>query len=204
MRLPGTWRSPSRPGFGGGPDRGHNLQFGADRTSPHRVDWCVVGDNERVGASRRASTWVPAVIVGVILAIAFVAPIRSELRAPVIPQDEGFLLVYPWLMLHGAIPNHTFESVYGASNLWIIAAAFKLLDSSVTVERSVGIAYRVVILASLVVLAWRRRGPVAALAAGAMCIVLVEDRAGLQAFGWLAAGLCCRPSSCWISVWRTA
>jgi hypothetical protein len=90
-------------------------------------------------------------------------------------------------MLRGAIPNHTFESVYGASNLWIIAAAFKVTGYSVTVERSVGIAYRLVVLSSLAVLAWRRRGPVAALAAGTICIVLVEGRAGLQAYAWMCA-----------------
>jgi hypothetical protein len=134
-----------------------------------------------------ASRWVPAAVVGGVLAVAFIAPVHNELRTAALPQDEGLLFAYPALILHGAVPNHTFESVYGASNLWIIAAAFKIAGYGVSVERAVGIAYRLVVVASLATLAWRHRGPVAALASGAVCIVLIEGRVGLAAYSWFGA-----------------
>jgi hypothetical protein len=119
--------------------------------------------------------------------LAFAAPLRSELRFTVFPQDEGLLLVYPSEMLHGAVPDRSFQSVYGPTGLWTIAAAFKLAGYSVAAERSVGIIYRLVILGSVVLLAWRRRGAVASLAAAAMCVVLFTGTLGLAAFAWLAA-----------------
>jgi hypothetical protein len=134
-----------------------------------------------------ASRWVPAAAVGVVLAVAFFAPVHNELRTAALTQDEGLLFTYPALILHGAVPNHTFESVYGASNLWIIAAGFKIAGYSVSVERAVGIAYRLVVVGSLATLAWRHRGPVAALASGAVCIVLIEGRVGLPAYSWFCA-----------------
>lgn len=128
-----------------------------------------------------------AIGIGAVLAVAFIAPIHGELRYSVFPQDEGLLLVYPTMILQGAAPNHTFQSVYGVTDLWIIAAAFKLVGYSVTVERAVGIAYRAVILGSLVVLGWRHRGPLAAAVAGAICIVLLAGTLGLAAFAWMCA-----------------
>ena len=109
-------------------------------------------------SAKTAIPWVTSVVVGVILLIAFVAPLHSGLRLTIFPQDEGLLLVYPSLLLKGEIPNHSFESVYGVTNLWIIGAAFKVAGYTVTVERAVGIAYRFVIFGSLAVLAWRHRG----------------------------------------------
>ncbi len=125
--------------------------------------------------------------VGIVLAVGFIAPLSNELRFAVFPQDEGLLLVYPSMILHGAIPNHTFESVYGVVNQWIIAAAFRVAGSSVTVERAVGTAYRAIILCSLAFVVWRHRGGFAALSAGAICIVLMAGTLGLAAFAWMCA-----------------
>ena len=125
--------------------------------------------------------------VAALLLVVFVGPLRAELRLPVFPQDEGLLLVYPSLILQGAVPNHSFESVYGAVNLWVIAAAFKFFGYSVAVERGVGIAYRFVIFGSLTFLAWRYRGPFAALVAGLTCAVLMVGTLGLAAYSWFCA-----------------
>jgi hypothetical protein len=137
----------------------------------------------------RAPAIIAAVSVGIgaLLLIIFVGPLRNELRLPIFPQDEGLLLVYPSLILQGAIPNHSFESVYGVVNLWILSAAFKLFGYSVAVERAVGIIYRFVVFASLIFLAWRYRGPLAALIAGLTCSVLMVGTFGLAAYSWFCA-----------------
>ncbi len=140
---------------------------------------------------RTSARVLPALVIGVVLVVAFVAPIRAELRYAIFPQDEGLLLVYPTEILRGAIPNHSFESVYGIVNLWILAGAFKIFGASLAVERYVGIVYRFVLAASLVTLVWRRRGPVAAASSGAVCIVLLMGTLGLLAFAWLAALALC-------------
>ena len=93
--------------------------------------------------------------IGLLLLVAFAAPIRSELRYAIFPQDEGLLLVYPTQILQGAVPNHSFDSVYGIVNLWVVAGAFRLFGATLSVERSVGILYRLVLVSSLVTLAWR-------------------------------------------------
>jgi len=149
----------------------------------------VVVAEHGVGQSGRSNRWatVPALAVGVVLLAAFAAPLHIESRFSIFPQDEGLLLVYPSLLLHGAVPSRDFESVYGATNLWVIAAAFKLFGTSVVVERAVGIGYRLVILGSVVVIAWRRRGPLAATVAGAVCIVFLAGTLGLAAFAWVGA-----------------
>lgn len=128
-----------------------------------------------------------AASVSVVLIAAFIAPLRNELRYAIFPQDEGLLLIEPSLVLHGAIANRTFDSGYGANSLWAIAAAFKVAGQSVVVERSVGIVYRLVLFGSLVTLAWRARGPFAALVAGVICVVLFMGMLGLAAFAWIAA-----------------
>src|ERR1035437_8655696 len=84
-----------------------------------------------------------------VLILGLILPLRSELRAAASAQDEGLLLVYPSQMLHGAVPNHSFESVYGAASLWAVAGAFKLFGSSVTTERLVGLLYWVILAGSL-------------------------------------------------------
>jgi len=122
-----------------------------------------------------------------VVLVAFAAPLRSEFRYAIFPQDEGLLLVYPSLMLHGAVANRSFGSVYGVVNLWTIAAAFKIAGYSVTVERWVGIAYRLVIVASLFVLVWRHRGVVAGLAAGVISSILMVGTFSLAAYAWLDA-----------------
>jgi hypothetical protein len=148
-----------------------------------------VGEGLIAPASR--TPVLTALGIGALLVVEFVAPIRNELHFAIFPQDEGILLVYPTEILKGAIPNHTFDSVYGILNLWVIAGAFKVFGATLTVERYVGVFYRLVLVASLVVLAWRRRGPVAGFAAGAMCIVLLTGTLGLVAFAWMGALACC-------------
>jgi hypothetical protein len=146
-----------------------------------------VGANAERIANQRVWTTIAAVVTGVILLVLFLAPLRAELHLPVFPQDEGLLLVYPSQILRGGIPNHSFESVYGVTSLWVLAVAFKTFGHAIAVERDIGILYRLAITSSLAVLAWRHRGPIAALVAGVISIVLFVGTLGVAAFAWIAA-----------------
>ena len=123
-------------------------------------------------------------IVVLVLLVVFAAPLHRELRFPILPQDEGLLLVYPTQVLAGAIPNHNFESVYGILNIWFIAAGFKIAGASVAVERTIGILYRAVVVGSVVTIVWRRQGPLVALFAGGISTILMTGTLGLAAYAW--------------------
>lgn len=129
---------------------------------------------------------VAVVVVVVVLGVLMVAPVHSLMRFALFPQDEGLLLAYPSLILTGLHPNQHFESVYGATNLWILAGAFKVAGASVAVERAVGLAYRTVVIGAMVTLVLRRRGPTAAVLSGSAAIVMVCGTLGYAAFSWLA------------------
>jgi len=122
-----------------------------------------------------------------VLVVANLLVFPSELRLVGSAQDEGLLLVYPSLMLHGAVPNQSFESVYGSASLWAIAGAFKLLGTSVDSERSVALLYWMAITGSVGVLVGRRRGPVLGVFSGALALYILVRALGLAAYAWIGA-----------------
>ncbi len=148
-----------------------------------------MADDRSGPAQASRDVWhLGALVVAVALActtLAIIVP--GQLRLPVVPQDEGTLLVYPVQMLRGAVPNRAFVSVYGTVNLWVLALAFKVLGVSVTTERLVGLAYRIVIVVGLVTLVWRRHGAPAAVVAGGTAVLFFAGLLGLVAYAWLAA-----------------
>jgi hypothetical protein len=122
-----------------------------------------------------------------VLVVANLLVFRSELHLVGPAQDEGLLLVYPSLMLHGAVPNHSFESVYGSASLWAVAGAFRLLGTSVAAERSVALLYWMAITGSVGVLVGRRRGPVLGVFSGALSLYVLVRALGLVAYAWIGA-----------------
>jgi len=100
-------------------------------------------------------------------------------------MDEATLLVYPELMLQGKIAYLDFETFYPPANLCTLAAAFRVLGTSVTTERVVGIMYRLALFAGLYVTA-RRWGKIAdAGVVGIAAFVLLP--LGLSANAWIMA-----------------
>ncbi len=129
---------------------------------------------------------VASVVAAAIVAAAALAPLPNLGRFALFPQDEGLLVAYPSLILHGLAPNRSFESVYGAASQWILAGGFRIGGVSIATERTVGALYRLIIVGSLFTLALRRRGPVAALCAGLLCMIAMAGTLGLAAFAFLA------------------
>jgi hypothetical protein len=110
--------------------------------------------------------------------------------APATEMDEGALVAYPTLILDGAVPGRDFETFYGPGEPWLVAGAFELVGPSLTVQRVVGLGFRLLIVLALFTLAlpWGRLTAAAAgLVAGLAMIPL--GLAALAIFGAIALGL---------------
>jgi hypothetical protein len=159
---------------------------GFGTTVADSVDASAPIDAARTQGWKRSQA-LPWVVALTIWLLVLVLPLRSEFAAPIGPQDEGLLLVYPALMLHGAVPNGTFESVYGAGSYWPIAGAFAVFGSSVAVERCVALLYWIVLSGSLFGLVARRRGPLTGALAASASVLLLAGPIGLIAYAWVGA-----------------
>ena len=89
-----------------------------------------------------------ALLCAVVILIVMV-PLSRAFDAVGIPMDEGSLLVYPELISKGELPYRDFETFYGPANLWVLSGAYSLFSPNIFVERSVGLAYRILILLAL-------------------------------------------------------
>ena len=144
------------------------------RTLPYPLDV-----SEQVGAPSRRADAVALAIV----ALVFALPLRGLLRAPGPPMEEGFMLVFPELVLHGAIPNKDFLHLYGPGSLWALAGAFKVFGVSLLTERLFGLGQQVAIVFGVYAIA-RRSGRVTAVC-GAVTSALIIIPFGLTALAWV-------------------
>ncbi|MEO7095571.1 MAG: hypothetical protein ABI175_20105 [Polyangiales bacterium] len=97
-------------------------------------------------------------------------------------MDEGLLLSYPELVRRGAQPGIDFIYPYGPAGLQVLGLFYRLLGVSLTVERVVGLAYRLALIGALYAATRRTHNPAAivgAIFAGWMIAPL-----GLGAFAW--------------------
>jgi hypothetical protein len=90
-------------------------------------------------------------------------------------MDEGAVVAYADRVLDGAVPHRDFETFYGPANAWLVAGAFAVLDPSVETERVVGLVYRLLIVLSLFILAFRIAGLLAAVLAGIVSTSLLAN-----------------------------
>jgi hypothetical protein len=135
-----------------------------------------------------------------LVALVFAIPLRGLLRAPGPPMEEGFMLVFPERVLHGAIPNRDFLHLYGPGSLWALAGMFKVFGVSLLNERMFGLAQQIAIVFGIYALS-RRWGRTLAVC-GAITSGLIIIPFGLTALAWvggvglgvlgLAAGLTAR------------
>jgi hypothetical protein len=104
--------------------------------------------------------------------------------------DEGSLLVYPLQVLDGAVPHRDFETFYGPGNPWLLAAVYELAGATHAVERTVGLAYQLLAVLSLLYLCLPFGRVVAGSAAALAAVVLVPfELEALATVGALAAAL---------------
>ena len=111
-------------------------------------------------------------------------------------MDEGTLLVYPEMLLHGKLPYRDFETFYGPANPALLAAAFSAFGTNIFVERAVGLLYRLLILLAIFAIThyWGNT-----IALGCLlltgCLLFGTQ---LPAFAWLGA-MVCALWSLWLS-----
>ena len=132
------------------------------------------------------------------MAAAIAAAVVTALLVPTFtssgpPMDEGILVSYPALILHGAVPGRDFETFYGPGGPYLTAGAFELFGPHLWVERLVGLFARILIVLAIFVIAlpWGRRVAAgAAIAAGIIMFPLgLAAYSLLLALGFVLAGL---------------
>jgi hypothetical protein len=136
-----------------------------------------------------------ATLVGLgIVVLVFLLPVRADLLKPVIPMEEGSVLVYPERVLAGAVPNKDFETMYGPGNLWLLAGAYKVFGITMIVERTVGLLYRFGLVLALFFIG--RRWGVAVGIAAALIATLLTVGTWAVAYAWFG-GLALAAWSLW-------
>ncbi|MDQ1457975.1 MAG: hypothetical protein QOH28_3595 [Actinomycetota bacterium] len=123
----------------------------------------------RIAARIPAAWWI---IVGVAV-LAYLLPLRALLHAPGAAMEEGFMLVFPDRVLHGAVANKDFLYLYGPGSLWALAALYKVFGTHLLVERLAGLAQLVgmAVAAGLLVRWWGRSVAVTAVVLNVMFVM---------------------------------
>jgi hypothetical protein len=134
-------------------------------------------------------------LVTAVALVAYLLPLRALLHAPGAAMEEGFMLVFPDRVLHGAVANKDFLYLYGPGSLWSLAAIYKVFGTHLVVERIAGFVQLVgmAAVAGLLVRWWGRWVAVAAVILNA---VFVMPSLQLIAIPWtggaaLALGALC-------------
>jgi hypothetical protein len=130
--------------------------------------------------SKRLSTvWI---IVGVAV-VAYLLPLRALLHASGASMEEGFMLVFPDRVLHGAVPNKDFLYLYGPGSLWSLAAVYKVFGTHLVVERLAGLVQLIglAVGAGLLVRWW---GRAVAISAVVLNVLFVMPAVQLIALPW--------------------
>jgi hypothetical protein len=124
--------------------------------------------------------WMPLVLVVLVLLL----PLRGLIRATGSPMEEGFMLVFPERVLHGAIPNVDFLHLYGTLSLWVLAAVYKVFGVSLLTERLFGFAQKAALVLAIFALA-RLWGRWLAAAAASIAAIIIVPPVGLAALAWV-------------------
>lgn len=102
------------------------------------------------------------------------------------PMEEGFMLVFPERLLAGDLPNRDFLHLYGPGSLWVLAALYWLLGTSLGLQRAVGYLQQL----GVVFGAWsllRPWGPWVAATGGTVAALVIIPPSGLSALAWIGA-----------------
>jgi hypothetical protein len=168
----------------------------------------LADDAVAVGSTNIATTRDPSVVtkprsrpfgvhtrlIGAIVVVSalLLVGVAGSWRAPGATMDEGIVLEYPELILHGEVPFRDFQSSYGPGAYLPLAAAYQVLGPSMTVERAVGVAYRLGVVLAMLALLWPLGAGLAIAGASftTLAILPVGSPQVPVAYGWYFALAC--------------
>jgi hypothetical protein len=126
-------------------------------------------------------------VLGVAIVLAAVAlPLRGLLRYQGPPMEEGFMLVFPEQVLHGALPNRDFLHLYGTGSLWVLAGVYKVFGTSLATERWFGLVQNLGIVFGVYAIA-RAWGRKLAVVGALVALIIILPPMGLAAMAWNGA-----------------
>jgi hypothetical protein len=130
-------------------------------------------------ATGRARWLAPAAVLAATL-----PPLYGLWRSQGTPMEEGFMLVFPEMVLDGKVPNRDFLHLYGPGSLWVLAAVFAVAGVSLAAERVVGYLQHLGVAFGVYRLL-RPWGPWVAAGGGALAAMVVITPSGLSAMAWV-------------------
>ena len=155
-----------------------------DTADPARPD--AGGGDRPAGVLDRLTPRQRTVLVVAIVLVAFALPLRGQLRNQGPPMEEGFMLVFPEMVLEGKVPNRDFLHLYGPGSLWVLAGVFKTFGTSLVAERLVGLAQQIGLVLGVLAIA-RLWGRTVALCCALIALVIIIPPIGLTALAWVGA-----------------
>ena len=132
--------------------------------------------------ARERRDWRPLASVAVV-ALLVALPLRALFLQNGSPMEEGFMLTFPERLLAGDVPHRDFLHLYGPGSLWVLAAVYEVVGTSLAAERTVGLVQHLLVISGVLVLAWpfgRRVATVCAVVA----VFLTVTPIGLAALAW--------------------
>ncbi len=145
-----------------------------------RGRWTAV--RQRLRHRPRWATWLAAALPALTLAL----PLRTLFRYQGPPMEEGFMLVFPERLLHGALPNKDFLHLYGPGSIDALAGWFAAFGTTLQSERAFGLLQHAGIVAGAFLLA-RPWGRWIAASVGVLAALFVVTPIGLTALAWNGA-----------------
>jgi len=121
-----------------------------------------------------------------IIAIAFLVPLRGLLRTQGPPMEEGFMLVFPELLLAGDFPNRDFLHLYGPGSLWLLAGVYKAFGTTLEAQRLVALLQQIGVVLGIYGIA-RYWGRTVAVFCAFISLIIIVPPIGLTALAWVGA-----------------
>jgi len=118
------------------------------------------------------------------IALVLLLPLWGLWLAAGPPMEEGFMLVFPELVLRGELPNRDFLHLYGPGSLWVLAATFAVFGTTLHVQRAFGFLQHLGLAFGVWALL-RPWGPWVAGGGGAIAALIVIHPSGLSALAWV-------------------
>ena len=141
--------------------------------------------NTKINNVSKRNIWFQSFIV-LFIAFLFIAPLNFFFKEHVFAQDEGQLLVYPSMILHGSQLYKDFFALYNPGTYYLVALSYKIFGITVFAERIVGLSYYLLYVVSLYFLIRIRRSILVSCIA-LIIPILLQIGLGITATAWMGA-----------------